>query len=269
LLATGLAQAGEALQRADWIDEGAALCHRLLAERDARGRLPAVVGSTGPGFLDDHAYLLQACLAQLEARWDTALLRAAIGLADTLLADFAETTEAGVLGFCFTAHDHEPLPQRPRPWLDESTPSGNGIAARALLVLGHLLAEPRYLDAAEGTLRAGWTTLAQLPQAAASMLGALEEFLQPLPLVVLRGDDEALARWRAALRASASLPMRVYAIPESADDLPEALATKPTAADGRATVCQGMRCLASVDSIEGLLAQLDALAVEAGATLAR
>jgi uncharacterized protein YyaL (SSP411 family) len=259
LLATGFAQAGAALQHADWIDEGAALCARLLDERDTRGRVPAVVGSAGPGFLDDHAYLLQACLAQLEARWDTALLRAATGLADTLLADFAD---AGNGGFYFTAHDHEALPQRPRPWLDESTPSGNGVAARALLVLGHLLAEPRYLDAAEGTLRAGWTTLAQLPQAAASMLGALEEFLSPKPLVVLRGDEDALARWRAALRAVAK-PVRVFAIPESADDLPDALATKPTAAEGRATVCQGMRCLASVDSVEALLAQLGALGDEA------
>jgi uncharacterized protein YyaL (SSP411 family) len=255
LLATGFAQAGDALQRADWIDEGAVLCHRLLAERDARGRLPAVVGSTGPGFLDDHAYLLQACVAQLEARWDTALLRAAVGLADTLLADFAETTEAGVLGFCFTAHDHEPLPQRPRPWLDESTPSGNGVAAKTLLVLGYLLAEPRYLDAAEGTLRAGWTTLQQLPQAAAAMLMALREFLEPTPIIVLRGDEAAIARWRAALRAAAPTA-RVFAIPESAEDLPDALASKPTATDGRATVCQGMQCLAAVESVEELLGQL-------------
>ncbi|MGH8028923.1 MAG: thioredoxin domain-containing protein [Arenimonas sp.] len=258
LLATGLAQAGDALRRDDWVDEGATLCHRLLDERDVRGRLPAVVGSNGPGFLDDHAFALQACLAQLEARWDGALLRAAIGLADTLLADFAEGGATGAAGFCFTAHDHEPLPQRPRPWLDESTPSGNGIAARSLLVLGHLLAEPRYLKAAEGTLRAGWTTLAQLPQAAASMLGALEEFLAPKPQVVLRGDEAALARWRAALRSESSV--RMFAIPESAGDLPEALASKPTAAEGRATVCQGMRCLAMVDSVETLRDQLASIA---------
>jgi uncharacterized protein YyaL (SSP411 family) len=254
LLATGLAQAGAALKREDWIDDGAMLCRRLLAERDTRGRVPAVVGSAGPGFLDDHAFLLQACLAQLQAKWDGALLAAATGLADTLLADFAETADGAVHGFCFTASDHEPLPQRPRPWLDESTPSGNGVAAHALLVLGHLLARTDYLDAAEGTLRAGWTTLAQIPEASAAMLGALGEWLEPKPLVVVRGDEAALSRWHAALCGAG--PSRVFAIPETATDLPDALALKPTAAEGRATVCVGMRCLASVDSVEALLAQL-------------
>ena len=265
LLATGFAQAGDALQHADWIDEGATLCRRLLAERDARGRVPAVVGHSGPGFLDDHAFLLQACLAQLEARWDTALLVAATGLAQTLLDDFADTGAAGVQGFYFTAHDHEALPQRPRPWLDESTPSGNGVASHSLLVLGHLLAEPRWLDAAEGTLRAGWTTLEQLPQASASMLAALGEYLAPTPLVVLRGDDVAIARWRAVLRGA--WPLRVFAIPESATDLPDALASKPTAPDGRATLCVGMRCLASVDSVEALVDQLRGLAQENAAAV--
>jgi hypothetical protein len=260
LLATGLAQAGAALQREDWIDEGAALCTRLLAERDARGRVPAVVGSAGPGFLDDHAFLLEACLAQLQARWDGALLAAATGLADALLADFADHGDESVHGFCFTARDHEPLPQRPRPWLDESTPSGNGVAAHALLVLGHLLARTDYLDAAEGTLRAGWTTLAQLPEASAAMLGALGEWLEPAPLVVLRGDDASLARWRAALRVAVGA--RVFAIPESATDLPEALALKPSAPGGRATVCVGMRCLAPADSAGALLAQLREVAAE-------
>ena len=256
LLADGLAQAGMHLQRADWIDEAGSLCHRLLAERDSRGRLPAVVGSAGPGFLDDHAFLLKACLAQLEARWDGGLLTAATALADVMLRDFAVGTDAGIEGFHFTAHDHEALPQRPRPWLDESTPSGNGIAAQGLLALGTLLAEPRYLDAAEGTLRAGWTTMEQLPEAAASMLAALSELLTPTPLLVLRGDVAALARWRAALRSATRRPLRIVAIPEAATGLPPALASKPTAPEGRGTLCMGRTCLATVDSVEALLEQI-------------
>jgi uncharacterized protein YyaL (SSP411 family) len=261
LLATGFARAGADLGREDWIDEAHTLCHRLLAERDSRGRLPAVVGSGGPGFLDDHAFLLQACLAALDARWDSALIAGATGLAEVLLRDFGTATDdGGIDGFYFTAHDHERLPQRPRPWLDESTPSGNGVAARALLELGALLAEPRYLDAAEGTLRAGWTTMAQLPEAAASMLGALAELLAPTPILVLRGEHAALSRWRAALRVRALRPVRVLAIPESADELPPALADKPTAPEGRATLCVGRTCLAAVDDVESALVQLQELA---------
>jgi hypothetical protein len=92
------------------------------------------------------------------------------------------------------------------------------------------------------------------------MLGALGEWLEPAPLIVLRGEDAALARWRAALRGVPTA--RAFAIPESATDLPEALALKPTAAEGRATVCVGTRCLAAVDSVEALLAQLREIAAE-------
>ena len=253
LLCSGLARAGQALGRSDWLDEAQALGSLLIAAMDTRGRLPAVLGTTGPGFLDDHAYTLQALLTLLEARWSTATLQAAIRLAETLLRDFADR-ETG--GFFFTAHDHETLPQRPKPWLDESTPSGNGVAIQSLLALGFLLTEPRYLDAAESGLRAGWTALTELPQAAPSMLAALEEFRRPTPQVVIRGNTSAIEEWRAGLRSAWSAPLRVYGIPAEIDDLPPALACKPVSPAGRATVCVGTRCLAACDDLGSLFTQL-------------
>ncbi len=256
LLCTGLARAGKALQREDWIDEAAGVFAVLMQSMDARGRLPAVLGTQGPGFLDDHAFALQAALTLLQVRWSTAVLQSAITLADTLLRDFSD---AGQGGFFFTAHDHEALPQRPKPWLDDSTPSGNAIAAQALLNLGFLLAEPRYLDAAETTLRTAWSPINELPQAAPAMLAALAEFRQPTPLVVIRGETDALLAWRKQLRATWRQPLHVYAIADDRVPLPAALADKPSAADGRATLCQGMACLASCESIESLIDQLGGL----------
>ena len=87
-------------------------------------------------------------------------------------------------------------------FLLESTPSGNGLAAHALLELGFLLAEPRYLDAAEATLRAGWSAMSDAPQASAAMLEALREFLAPTAVVVVRADAAALPAWRVALAAA-------------------------------------------------------------------
>jgi hypothetical protein len=51
----------------------------------------------------------------------------------------------------------------------------------------------------------------------------------------------------------------LLAIPEGATDLPAALADKPTAPEGRGTLCLGRTCLASVDSLEALLAQVRSL----------
>ncbi len=259
LLCTGLARAGVALGREDWIDEAVAIFEAISADMDARGRLPAVLGRTVTGFLDDHAYALQAALALLQARWSMVVLATAIRLAETLLRDFADG-ESG--GFYFTAHDHEWLPQRPKPWLDESTPSGNGVSALALLELGFLLGEPRYLDAAESTLRSGWTDIGEHPQAATTMLAALAEYRAPLPLVVIRGDVDALNTWREGLRNRIALPLRVYAMADADETLPPALAVKPHAAQGAAVLCRGTLCLASCADLETLFTQLRELARE-------
>ena len=58
-------------------------------------------------------------------------------------------------------------------------PSGNGVAVRALGRLGHLLGEPRYLDAAERALKAAGALLEQAPSAHSGMLLALAEHHAP------------------------------------------------------------------------------------------
>jgi len=46
---------------------------------------------------------------------------------------------------------------------DDATPAGNGIAAVALVRMGYLLGETRYLDAAERTLRAAMGGTHEVP----------------------------------------------------------------------------------------------------------
>jgi uncharacterized protein YyaL (SSP411 family) len=193
-----------------------------------------------PAYLDDHAFLLDALLAMLQVRWNRRDFDWAIALADALLERF-EDREHG--GFFFTAHDAEALPQRPKPFMDESLPSGNGVAARALLTLGHLLGEARYLDAAERTLRAAWPTLAEAPHACCTLLLALDEFLHPRTHVVLRANDEEVSRWRDALKEIAATRADIYRIPPMQALLPGALDAQAHQAGGIAYVCRGTQCL--------------------------
>ncbi len=76
-------------------------------------------------------------------------------------------------GFFFTSHDHERLFHRTKPGHDNATPSGNGIAAGALIALGHLCGEPRYVAAGERAVRLFAPALAQSPGGCASLLAAL------------------------------------------------------------------------------------------------
>ena len=139
-------------------------------------------------------------LELLQCRWRDSDLDFARELADVLLEHFEDPRG----GFFFTADDHERLIHKPKPFIDEAVPAGNGVAALALLALGHLLGEQRYLDAAERTVRAALHTLERYPDAHATLLRALEELLAPPKLVVLRGTPEELAPWRAQARRRAT-----------------------------------------------------------------
>ncbi|MBS3934953.1 MAG: thioredoxin domain-containing protein, partial [Sulfuritalea sp.] len=160
LMIEGLARAARIFGRTDWREAARRAFGFLRATHWRDGRLLATSrhGQAHlPAYLDDHAFLLAALIELMRAEPQPEDLRCARQLADALLERF-EDGDAG--GFFFTAHDHEALIQRPKSAHDNALPSGNGVAARALQQLGHLLGEARYLGAARRTLRAFHTSVA-------------------------------------------------------------------------------------------------------------
>lgn len=256
LAVRGLAIAGRCLESSVFNDAADEAVEFLRAELFVDGRLFASYknGATRfPAYLDDHAFLLDALLEVLQSNWDSRKLTFAVAIADLLLEHF-EDRENG--GFFFTAADAEALITRPKPLADEAMPSGNGIAAFALQRLGFLLGETRYLDAAERTLRFGWQAMQDYPHGHASLVTALEEYLDHPEIIVLRGDPEEMRRWQTAA-AKLYAPRRlVFAIPADAPHLPGALAER-RAVDGR---CVAYRCVGSHCSLP--LTSWEALALE-------
>ncbi|MGH8130708.1 MAG: thioredoxin domain-containing protein, partial [Steroidobacteraceae bacterium] len=203
-----------------------------------------------PAYLDDHAFLLDALLELLQARFRVEDLRFACELADALLEKFLDRDRGG---FWFTAEGQDPPLQRPKSFADDAMPAGNGVAAHALARLGWLLGENRYLDAAESTLRGGWASLARAPQAHAAMLNALDEYLDPVEIIVIRGPAAEAAEWSASLARTYAPRRMVFAISSDAKDLPTALASKRAREDTVAYVCRGPHCSEPVASPEALL----------------
>jgi uncharacterized protein YyaL (SSP411 family) len=209
-----------------------------------------------PAYLDDHAFLLDALLAMLRIRWNARDIDWAIAIADALLERFEDR---GTGGFFFTAHDAETLPQRPKPFFDESLPSGNGVAVRGLLRLGHLLGEARYLDAAERTLRAAWPMLVEMPNACCTLLIGLGEFLQPGTHIVVRyGSESAVVPWRAGLWRRADRDIDAYFIPANAKTLPGVLAGQGPLGDAVAYRCEGTSCGPPITTLDEWIATLGA-----------
>jgi uncharacterized protein YyaL (SSP411 family) len=254
LMIKGMLRAGRLLGRADFLDSAdraLAFVHerlwrdgRLLATyKDGRAHLNA--------YLDDYAFLLDALLERLQTRFRAEDLDWAQALAEVLLTQF-EDAENG--GFFFTSADHEALLQRPKPMADESMPSGNGIAALSLQRLGHLLGEPRLLDAAARVLSASADAIRRIPYAHATLLMSLEEHHNPPELIVIRagtadgGGDTA--RWQALAQQSYRPRRLVVAMPANVSGLPPRLAAMAPRQSTCAYRCDGSRCDAPVCEIE-------------------
>ena len=202
-----------------------------------------------PAYLDDHAFLLDALLELMQARFRIEDLRFARELADALLDRFADRENGG---FWFTAEGQDPPMHRPKSFADDAMPAGNGFAALALARLGWLTGELRYLDAAESTVRGGFPSLSRSPQAHAAMLMALEELLEPVEIVVIRGTAAEATAWQAALAHEYAPRRMVIAIPADTAGLPEALAAKRPRDRTVAYVCRGPTCSEPISSLEAL-----------------
>jgi hypothetical protein len=258
LAIAGLATAARLLNDARYLEAATRALNYLRRVHWQQGRLLAcsVDGQARlSAYLDDYAFLLDALLELAAVRFDAAQLQWAIELAEAMLLHF-EDAAAG--GFFFTADDHEALIARPKSFSDEALPAGNAIAARSLLRLGLLLGEGRYLDAAQRTLQACWPALQEYPEAHASMLLALEDWLDPPQIVLLRGPAAAIEAWRVMLNAGFAPRRWTLAVPQDAAPLPPAIATRHAGTAPVAFVCRGSTCSAPFTGLDELLAALRA-----------
>jgi uncharacterized protein YyaL (SSP411 family) len=248
LMIEGMASAGLRLHHQPFIDSARAALDFVRGTLWQEGRLLAVHRngvSHLNAYLDDYAFLLNGCLALLEADWRDQDLHFARELADAMIEHFSDQ-QAG--GFFFTSHDHETLIQRPKPMQDDSVPSGNGSAAQGLIRLGHLLAEPSYLDAAESVLRAACSDVQRVPHAHCTILLALQDWLSPARQLIIRGTLEDS---KTALAPLGNRDL-AYQIP-TGSVLDERY---PIQGEFTAYLCEQTHCGPPITSEKELLAQL-------------
>jgi uncharacterized protein YyaL (SSP411 family) len=248
----GMARAGRALERPDWIDSAARALDFLAAQHWRDGRLLA---SSRDGaahlnaYLDDHAFLLDAVLEMLQSRWNRDWLTLATRLADRLLDRFADPQG----GFFFTSDDHEQLVHRPRPLADEAVPSGNAVAVEALQLLAHLVGEPRYAEAAERALCSAWSAIERAPYAHIGLVEGLRQALDPPALLIVRGPEADLPRWLQAAAAGYAPGAAAFGVPAEASGLPPGLAARSARPDATlAYRCVGTHCEPPVSELAAL-----------------
>jgi uncharacterized protein YyaL (SSP411 family) len=253
LMISALADAGAAMERSDYRDAAVATAEFVLRDlRDADGRLLRTYNrgrAKLAGYLEDHAFLLEALITLYESTFDPRWFGEARTLADTILAHFADREHGG---FFSTADDHEALVARRKDLEDTPIPSGSSSAALGLLRLARLTGEHRYEEAALGVLRLVHEIAPQHPAAFGHLLQALDFHAAPVREVAIVGPD---ARPLERVVHGRHRPHLVLA-GGAADDVP--LLEGRTPVDGRAAayVCERFACLRPVSEPDELAALL-------------
>ena len=249
----GLAIAARALERADFAAAAGRALDFLRAQAWRDGRLLATSKdgvSHLNAYLDDYAYLANALIEMLQVRWREDDVRWLREVLDAMLQHF-EDRELG--GFYFTSDDHETLIHRSKSFSDDAIPAGNGIAAGVLVRAGYLLGETRWLEAAERTLRAAWLAMNRYPHGHMSLLEALDEYLNPPEIVIVREHSAERGSWQRELGRLYAPRRLVFTIPADAQGLDPALTDKKAGSSTRAYVCRGSSCSPPVESLPDLV----------------
>ncbi|MGE5754487.1 MAG: thioredoxin domain-containing protein [Planctomycetaceae bacterium] len=211
-------------------------------------------------YLDDYANMIDGLTRLYETTGEPRWLDAALDLVRLLRDEFADPEHGG---FFYTGKSHEELIARRRDSFDNATPSGNAMAATALLRLGALTGRDDLTETGRATLRSVQFVLEQAPRAAGQSLIALDFLLAPpREFAVIAGTDRDEFRRVIEAAYARFLPHKVVApapVERAAELAPRLplLADRP-ARDGRTTtyICERFACQAPVLGVEGIEAAI-------------
>src|SRR3954454_4671201 len=192
LMISALADAGAVLERTDYLDAAARCADVVLREmRGPDGRLLRTYKDGTAklnGYLEDHAYMVEALISLYEATFDPRWFAAAREIADFTIEHFADVERGG---FFETADYHERLVARRKDLEDNPIPAGNSSAAYGLLRLALLTGEYGYERRALGIFRLLHKLAPQHPHAFGHLLQEVDFHLPAVKEVALVGDDVA------------------------------------------------------------------------------
>ncbi len=253
-------EAGRYLNRPDYIEvairNGAFLIDELF-EDETLYRSWRNGKASHKAYLEDYAALILGFLALYQSDNNPKWYGISAALANKMVSHFRDPE----WGFFDTSDNHEKLILRPKDIQDNATPSGNALAALALLQLSSISGKGDWRDIAEESLMQIQAMAGQYPTAVAQWLCALDFALSSVQEVAIIGvqdtpDFQALttaiwAEYRPYLVAAISnFP------PNSLS--PEILFNRPLIEQkATAYVCQSFICKNPVTTPEDLQAQLE------------
>ncbi len=164
------------------------------------------------GYLDDYAFYISALLDLFEIDSKEHYLSDAIRYVDHMIEHFWNREDGD---FFFTSDNHEQLIVRPKNTYDLSVPSGNSMAALALIRLYHYTQKQDYIKKAENVLSKNATMAAENPFSFGQLLNAVFLYVRRPKEVTLITD--ALANQAADWINKQFLPEGIIVVTNAND----------------------------------------------------
>lgn len=138
------------------------------------------------GYIDDYAYYINALIDYFECDSDPIYLEKAIGYTNSMISHFWDWKDKN---FFFTSDDHEQLIIRTKNFYDLAVPSGNSMAAYALLRLHFITQNNDYYDKATDIIKSCHLASIQNPFGFGQLLISTYFYIKkPVEIIVLRND---------------------------------------------------------------------------------
>ncbi len=190
--------------------------------------------------LTGYAFYLYGTIELYEATLEPAHLEFAAGLAEAMVAKFFDA-DAG--GFWQSAGGARDLILRVKDDYDGAEPSGNSVAVLALLKLGAITGQKKFVEAAEKTLRFFAGRLEEFPQAMPFMLQGVDFGLQEPRRVVMAGNRRS-EKFKELLQAAQGVYQPNKIILGTTGVVEEFARTLPGTTEPTVYICTGTTCQA-------------------------
>ena len=190
LMMESFAEAGVILNRPDYTDAARRNAEFVLSSLRKNGTLHRTWKdgvAKFNGYLEDYSFLIEGLVTLFETTGEFRWLEEAQTLTERMIEEFWDN-EGG--GFFFTGKSHEDLIVRSKDYFDNATPSGNSVAAAALLRLAILTNDKRYRKLAEAVFAEMSDPARRYPSGFGYALSALDFLLSIAKEIAIVGKDE-------------------------------------------------------------------------------
>ena len=248
-----LAEAGATLGDADYLEAAQVTARFVLDHMVVDGILRRSWRegqAGGPGFLEDHAAMAMGLFALYAATGEHEWYESGVRLTLAMPKRFVDPDG----GFFDTPIDGESLIKRPKSLADNPLPSGNAMAAEALLVMSAYTGDAELRDLAASTLRGAGMLMGRYPSMVGHHLAVLHSFLSGRELAIVGPEWPELARvyW------SRYRPAVVLAVSSDGKEPIPLLEGRSKPGETLAYVCEQHVCALPTSDADALASQLRA-----------